>query len=142
MSSVAQEEQIPQDAFSVSCARFHANMGIGAALGVGVSLLLCYAYSLTVAHAFLGLCSVLLICSAAYCPLPIYLHESNRIELREAALTILWLFFLDLFIPIPVEASARAAFPLQDATMVRIDAWFGVNVAAVAAWSHDHAVEP
>lgn len=72
---------------------------------------------------------------AAALPLPIYWHERQRIDMRDAAATIPWALILAIILPLSVDAAARVGKPLQDANFVRLDDALGINVQRLMAWS-------
>jgi membrane-associated phospholipid phosphatase len=72
---------------------------------------------------------------AMICPVPLYWHEKGRKNMRDAALTIPWGLLLLVILPIPVEASARLGFPLQDSRLAGIDNIFGVYIPGIKTWA-------
>jgi membrane-associated phospholipid phosphatase len=70
--------------------------------------------------------------------LPLYWHEKRRPEMRDAALTIPWILLLAVILPIPVDAGARLAFPLQDIQLMHADHALGVSVPGIMTWAARH----
>jgi membrane-associated phospholipid phosphatase len=112
-------------------------MALGAIIVLIVSAVGCLFTSAHVEHLrslVIGLTATL----AMVAPLPLYWHEKGRPGMRDAALTLPWMFLLAMILPLPVAAGARLAFPLQDAHLARMDAALGVSVPGIMAWATRH----
>jgi len=80
----------------------------------------------------------LLVTLAGVLPLPLYWHEKQRRDMREAAMTIPWVLILAVILPASVDVAARVGMPLQDAHLARLDQMFGINVPGLKTWATHH----
>jgi membrane-associated phospholipid phosphatase len=70
--------------------------------------------------------------------LPAYWHSRGKTRLRDAALTIPWIFVLFSILPMLIFPAARLAMPLQDAHLAALDQSLGVYLPALIAWASHH----
>jgi hypothetical protein len=77
---------------------------------------------------------------AAVQAFPAYWHGEGKMDLRDAAATIPWVFILWAIIPFPDDIAARLGMGLnlQDAHSVRLDALLGVSVPGIMSWASHH----
>jgi hypothetical protein len=68
----------------------------------------------------------------------VYWHEKGKMDLRDAILTIPWVLFLAVIMPLLVLAAARVDMPLQDARLTRLDQLLDINVPAIMTWASRH----
>jgi hypothetical protein len=116
--------------------RFHLWMAYACAGILVISVVVC---KLTLTQLTLGDSMIaLLVVLAGLLPLPLYWDDKQRIDMREGAMTILWAFVLAVILPFSVWAATRVGTPLQDATLVRLDAAFGVSVPRMMTWASHH----
>ena len=81
-----------------------------------------------------------LVLTAMVIPLPAYWHEKGRLDLRDAALTIPWVFLLSVLLPLPFLVAARLHMPMQDTSLGVVDGAFGFNTAYFVDWASHHWV--
>jgi hypothetical protein len=65
-------------------------------------------------------------------------HQQGKIDKREAALTLPWIFLLMTIIPCVVVVSARLSMPLRDQAFMHLDQHLGFNVPAIMEWASLH----
>jgi hypothetical protein len=118
---------------------FHLLMTFACSVVLLATLLACKLASLGLPNP-LGLTAGLFFVSAVVFTVTIYWHEKKKMDLRDAALTIPWVFFLAITIPFLVLAAARLDMPLQDANLARLDRLFGISVPQIVSWSSRHWV--
>src|SRR5260370_24060650 len=106
---------------------FHLLMACACSVVLLATLLACKLASLRPPNP-LGLTIGLAFVSAVVFTVTIYWHEKEKMDLRDAALTIPWVFFLAITIPLLVLAAARLDMPLQDANLARLGRLFCINV--------------
>jgi hypothetical protein len=104
-----------------------------------LTLLACKLASLRIPNP-LGLLAALAFASAVVFVVAIYWHEKGKMDLRDATLTIPWVFFLAATLPLLVLAAARVDMPLQDAKLAHLDRLFGISVPQIVSWSSHHWV--
>jgi membrane-associated phospholipid phosphatase len=65
-------------------------------------------------------------------------HEKGRTNLRDAILTVPWMFVLSAALPLLVLVAGRFNMPLQDANLAHLDQSFGVSVPQITSWASHH----
>jgi hypothetical protein len=118
---------------------FHLLMTYACSVVLLATLLACQLASLRPPDP-VGLTLGLAFASAILFTVTIYWHEKGKMDLRDAALTIPWVFFLAVTLPLLVLAAARLDMPLQDENLARLDRLFGINVPQIVSWSSRHRV--
>jgi PAP2 superfamily len=117
--------------------RFHLRMAFAVSTMLFISIVGCQLTSIRIPDAGsrgIALAVVL----AAVMSLPVYWHEKQRKEMREAALVIPWALVLAIILPLSVDVGARVAMPLQDANFVRLDHMLGISEPQISAWASRH----
>ena len=78
-----------------------------------------------------------LLITAAYLPLPLYLHRKWNVALRDSSLCVYWAALFWIVLPFPVDIAARLgrAFPLRDGYLARWDVLAGVDVTDAVHWA-------
>jgi hypothetical protein len=133
------EKTVEQQIQARSRLDFHLLMTYAGSVVLLVTLLACKLASLRIPNP-LGLLAALAFASAAVFVVAICWHEKGKMDLRDATLTIPWVFFLAATLPLLVLAAARVDMPLQDANLARLDRLFGISVPQIVSWSSRHAI--
>jgi hypothetical protein len=118
---------------------FHLLMACACSVVLLITVLACKLTSLRLPNP-LGITIALAFASAVVFTLAIYWHEKEKVDLRDATLTIPWVLLLAATLPPLVLAAARLDMPLQDANLARFDQWFGISVPNIVSWSSRHWV--
>jgi hypothetical protein len=118
---------------------FHLLMTYVCSVVLLLTLLACKLASLRIPNP-LGFMAALAFACAVVFVVAICWHEKGKMDLRDATLTIPWVFFLAATLPLLVLAAARVDMPLQDANLARLDRLFGISVPQIVSWSSRHWV--
>jgi uncharacterized membrane protein len=118
---------------------FHLLMTYAGSVVLLMTLLACKLSSLRIPNP-LGLLAALAFLTAVVFVVAICWHEKGKLDLRDATLTIPWVFFLAATLPLLVLAAARVDMPLQDANLARLDRLFGISVPQIVSWSSRHSM--
>jgi hypothetical protein len=137
--SVLLEKTVEQQIQSRVTPGFHLLMACSCSVVLLATLLACKLASLSLPDP-LGLTIGLGFASAVVFTVTIYWHERGKMDLRDAVLTIPWVFFLAVTLPLLVLAAARLDMPLQDENLARFDRLFGISVPQIVSWSSRHRV--
>jgi hypothetical protein len=113
--------------------KFHVFMAGATALILALSVICCTITSVKVDWA--GLAIAIVFVMAGFMPIPVYWHDKQRHDMREAAVAVLWALLLAVILPTSVDALARLGRPLQDATFYRFDRAMGADVSTIVHWS-------
>jgi hypothetical protein len=127
------EPQVP----SRTMPGFHPLMAYGCSVVLLLTVFACEVTSLRIPNP-LSLLTALGFASAVVFTIAVYWQETGKMALRDAIMTIPWVFFLAATLPLLVLAAARLDMPLQDANLARLDQWFGANVPQIQSWSSRH----
>lgn len=70
--------------------------------------------------------------------IPVYWHQKQRAERRDAALTIPWALLIIILLKQSILTATAWHFPLRDSLFQRWDARLGINVPAIVRWQTQH----
>lgn len=82
--------------------------------------------------------TVLCVLAGIFGPIPVYWHQKQRKDRRDAILIIFWSLLLWTLMPVPFLIGARLHFPLRDNFFALFDQSLGVNVGALVGWASVH----
>jgi len=68
----------------------------------------------------------------------IYCHWCGHAKLRESCLLVAWACLLTSILPVPSYFVARAAMPLRDSVLMKMDTILGVDVGSMVVWFRSH----
>ena len=136
MSVVLEKTAEPQIQ-SGSSLSFHLLMAYACSALVLIDWVACRMTAIQI-HGVSNLAIGIVFAGAAVFTIASFWHEKGRTDLRDAILTIPWMFFLAAALPLLVLAAARFNMPLQDTNLTHLDRLFGVSVPQITSWASRH----
>ena len=138
MTERLEEAQTPRRGFFAEFA-FSIGMTVAVVALVAASAVGCRITGVLVPDAVSRVWAAVAVIAIAL-PLPIYWHTRGGRARRDGAMAVLWAALLWIVLPFPVDIAGRIGrgFPLRDPALMRLDAWLGGNVPAVAQWAQQH----
>jgi len=136
MSTMVEKAAKPQTECRVN-PRFHVRMAYACSVYLAVALFVSWLAAIRIEYV-LQFAIAFTAASAMVLLLPIFWHTRRKWNLRDAALTIPWIFVLVMILPLPILPAARLRMPLQDGHFAVLDQALGVKVPALMSWASRH----
>lgn len=116
---------------------FHIRMAIASCIYFAVAFEMGRLTQVSLGHLF-HTAAVILVGSSMVLLLPAFWHHKGKTDLRDAALTIPWIFVLFAILPMLILPAARLDRPLQDKHLAAFDKLIGVRVPTLMLWASHH----